>query len=147
MDLSVRIGYRTLPNPVGVASGTFGYGSEYESLLDELLKHLPRQHSPSDYLTQMVATIALGLHSLKGMAEARAIRKAIRQIGLPGELDLSALTGLSVGLSLVVRVNQRLANILLTQAKKFQATLSQLNTENRRRLAEFTREVMEIVGV
>ncbi len=33
-DLSVRIGYLVLPNPVGVASGTFGYGSEYESLMD-----------------------------------------------------------------------------------------------------------------
>jgi dihydroorotate dehydrogenase (NAD+) catalytic subunit len=34
MDLSVRIGEKSLPNPVGVASGTFGYGSEYESLID-----------------------------------------------------------------------------------------------------------------
>jgi len=34
MDLSVRLGTETLPNPVGVASGTFGYGSEYEELID-----------------------------------------------------------------------------------------------------------------
>ncbi len=34
MDLSVRIGSATLANPVGVASGTFGYGTEYESLID-----------------------------------------------------------------------------------------------------------------
>jgi dihydroorotate dehydrogenase (NAD+) catalytic subunit len=34
MDLSVTIGSKTLPNPVGVASGTFGYGSEYEHLID-----------------------------------------------------------------------------------------------------------------
>ena len=34
VDLSVKIGSKTLPNPVGVASGTFGYGSEYEELLD-----------------------------------------------------------------------------------------------------------------
>ena len=33
-DLRVRIGDTLLPNPVGVASGTFGYGGEYESLLD-----------------------------------------------------------------------------------------------------------------
>lgn len=33
-DLTVRIGDLVLPNPVGVASGTFGYGSEYESLMD-----------------------------------------------------------------------------------------------------------------
>jgi len=34
MDLNVKIGPMTLRNPVGVASGTFGYGSEYESLID-----------------------------------------------------------------------------------------------------------------
>jgi dihydroorotate dehydrogenase (NAD+) catalytic subunit len=33
-DLRVRIGRLVLANPVGLASGTFGYGSEYESLVD-----------------------------------------------------------------------------------------------------------------
>jgi dihydroorotate dehydrogenase (NAD+) catalytic subunit len=33
-DLRVKIGQLTMKNPVGVASGTFGYGSEYESLVD-----------------------------------------------------------------------------------------------------------------
>ncbi len=34
MDLSVDIGGKKLVNPVGVASGTFGYGGEYEDLVD-----------------------------------------------------------------------------------------------------------------
>lgn len=34
VDLGVRIGGRELANPVGVASGTYGYGSEYEQHLD-----------------------------------------------------------------------------------------------------------------
>jgi dihydroorotate dehydrogenase (NAD+) catalytic subunit len=34
IDLTVRIGDSVLPNPVGVASGTFGYGGEYEQLID-----------------------------------------------------------------------------------------------------------------
>lgn len=33
-SLSTRIGTLTLENPIGVASGTFGYGSEYEKLID-----------------------------------------------------------------------------------------------------------------
>ncbi len=33
-DLTVKIGNGILPNPVGTASGTFGYGSEYETLVD-----------------------------------------------------------------------------------------------------------------
>ena len=34
MELSTKIGSRTLKNPVGVASGTFGYAQEYEELCD-----------------------------------------------------------------------------------------------------------------
>ena len=34
MEIEVSLGNKKLPNPVGVASGTFGYGSEYEALLD-----------------------------------------------------------------------------------------------------------------
>ena len=34
MDLSVKIGKKVLSSPVCVASGTFGYGSEYETLVD-----------------------------------------------------------------------------------------------------------------
>jgi dihydroorotate dehydrogenase (NAD+) catalytic subunit len=33
-DLRVRIGSLELANPVGLASGTFGYGSEYDELVD-----------------------------------------------------------------------------------------------------------------
>ena len=34
VDMSVRIGDLVMRNPVGVASGTFGYGEEYGSLVD-----------------------------------------------------------------------------------------------------------------
>lgn len=34
MNLSVKLGALTLPNPVMVASGTFGYGIEYSELID-----------------------------------------------------------------------------------------------------------------
>jgi len=33
-DMTVRIGPAVFPNPVGVASGTFGYGNEYDQLMD-----------------------------------------------------------------------------------------------------------------
>jgi len=33
-DLKVKLGKLTLPNPVMVASGTFGYGKEYDGILD-----------------------------------------------------------------------------------------------------------------
>lgn len=34
IDMRVQIGQLTMPNPVGVASGTFGFGAEYETLVD-----------------------------------------------------------------------------------------------------------------
>ncbi len=34
MELGIKIGTRSLKNPVGVASGTFGYAQEYEELCD-----------------------------------------------------------------------------------------------------------------
>ncbi len=34
LDLRVALGSGFLPNPVGVASGTFGYGGEYDSLIN-----------------------------------------------------------------------------------------------------------------
>ncbi len=33
LDLSVHIGQLVMPNPVGVASGTFGYGEDYDELV------------------------------------------------------------------------------------------------------------------
>ena len=124
-----------------------GKAADYERLLDELLKRLPDQHSPTVFLTQMVTAIALGLYSLKGAADLNGIRNAIRKVGLPGELDLSALAGLGVGLSLVERLNRRLPTAFLAQAKKYQRVLGELDLENRRRLAKFTREILEIVEI
>ena len=34
LNLRVTIAGKTLPNPVGVASGTFGFGEEYASLMN-----------------------------------------------------------------------------------------------------------------
>ena len=124
-----------------------GKAADYETLLDEFLRRLPDQRSPATYLTQMVTAIALGLHALKGVADMSGIRNIIRKVGLPGELDLSALAGLTVGLSLVERLNRRFRNAFLVHAKKYQRVLGGLDLENRRRLAEFTREILEIVGI
>lgn len=124
-----------------------GETSDHEVFLEELLSHLPNQRSPTVYLTQMVTAIALGLHSLKGVVNAGSLRKILGKVGLPGELDLSALAGLSVGLSLVERINQRIASTLLEQTKRFHKFLAELNAENRHRLAEFTREILDIVGI
>ena len=124
-----------------------GKVSGYETLLNELLARLPDQRSPIIYLTEMVTAIVLSLNSLKDVAEARGMTKILSNIGLPGEIGLSALAGLGAGLSLVERANRRIAKALLVQVNKYHTNLSELSAENRRRLAEFTREVLKIVGV
>ncbi len=124
-----------------------GEASDYETLLNELLDRLPNQRSPTLYLMQMVTAIALGVHSLKKVADINGMRSILRKVGLPGELDLNALAGISVGFSLAERFNRLVADRFLTQAKKYQSVLSEINEENRRRLAEFTREVLDIVGI
>ncbi len=124
-----------------------GKVSGYETLLNELLARLSDQRSPIIYLTEMVTAIVLSLNLLKDVAEANGLLVILRNIGLPGEIGLSALSGLSAGLSLVERVNRRMASVFLAQANKYQSILSELTAENRRRLAEFTREVLKIVGV
>jgi hypothetical protein len=123
-----------------------GEKREYDEFLRELLDRLPHQPSPTAHMAEMVTTLILGLHSLREYAEARRLRNILKKIELPGELSLSAIPGMSVGLSLVERINRQMSNVLLNQANKFQTALLELNAEKRRILAEFTREVAEIVG-
>jgi dihydroorotate dehydrogenase (NAD+) catalytic subunit len=74
MNLSVKIGTLTLPNPVMVASGTFGYGAEYAQLLD---------------LNQLGAVVVKGirLHPVRGNPTPRTAEVTsgmLNAIGLQG---------------------------------------------------------------
>ena len=74
MNLSVQIGRLTLQNPVTVASGTFGYGVEYASLLD---------------LNQLGAVVVKGIRlgPVRGNPTPRTVEVAsglINAIGLQG---------------------------------------------------------------
>lgn len=119
----------------------------YRTLIDELLVCIPNQQSVSAYLAEMSAVIVLSLHSLRqDAADAYSPKKVLRSIGFPSDLDLNALLGLGVGLSLVGSVNRRLASVLSAQANKFQSALATLSAENRRRIAAFTKEMVETLG-
>jgi len=121
-------------------------GRSYEDFLKEILDRLPRRRSPDVYMAEMVTALILGLHSLREFAEARRLRNMLGKIGLPGELDLAAIPGLSAGLSLVERFNKQVSGTLLSQASKYQALLSELSAEKRRMLAEFARDVVRVIG-
>ena len=117
----------------------------YDELLHELLDRFPRRRSPSVYLAEMITSLVLGVHSLQEHAEAHRLSNILKKIGLPDELGVSAIPGLSVGISLVSRLNRRLSDVLMAQANKVQTLLSQLSSEKRGLLAEFTREIVDLV--
>lgn len=94
MDLSVTIRNKTLPNPVGVASGVFGYAKEYELLVP--LKQLgaiytkaitpePREGNPSPRLAEtrwgMLNSIGLANVGLNAFRTQKL--PFLREIGVP----------------------------------------------------------------
>lgn len=123
-----------------------GQDSGYESLLEEILARLPERKVPLVYTAEMVTAIILSLHQLREEAPSSKLWERLRDLGLPEEVGLNALSGLAVGLSLVERANRRLTLKLLSAIRQYQDYLSDLSAEGRRRLSEFTAEVMRIVG-
>ncbi|MCK4488904.1 MAG: hypothetical protein KAU23_01525, partial [Anaerolineales bacterium] len=69
----------------------------------------------------------------------------LNRIGLPGEIDLSAVPGIGLSLSLVEQINQKISSGLSAQAGRYQAVLAQLSEEKRFLLSEFTRRISRIV--
>jgi hypothetical protein len=117
----------------------------HEGVLEEMVSLFGSNASPVEYLTGMVAAIIIGVQSLKSSLGPNAVRDALKSIGLPGERGLSALGGLSIGLSLVEKWNERVSQAFLDHVHRYQTLLSDLNEENRRRLSQFTSEVIKIV--
>lgn len=117
----------------------------YDSLLSDLLKRISHQKSPLVYLTETSTAIVLAVNSLRDRAESLKPLEEIRRIGLPGEIDLSALPGIGISLSLVERVNERVSNFLAAQSGKYHTALQHLDEEKQRLVSEFTRRVTQIV--
>ena len=117
-----------------------------EDLLTNLVARIPEQKSPLIYLTEMTAATLLALRGLRDSAEASGLAERLRHIGLPDEIGLSTLPGVSAMLSMIERVNRRVSSLLLTQSAKYQTMLLQIGEENRRRLSDFAREVAKIIS-
>ncbi len=117
----------------------------YEALLEELLARLPERRSPLRYMAELVTALLLALRGLLEGPYGQQLRQRLQRIGLPGELGLSALTGLSLALGLAERVNRRVSTALLGEVNRYQRTLQDLSEENRCRVAELAREVLTIL--
>ena len=122
-----------------------GQTEGYDELLNDLLARLPERRSPLRYTAELITAILLALRTLLEGPYGRRLRERLQRIGLPGELGLSALTGLAMAVGLAERVNRRISTALLGEANRYQRTLQELSAENRRRLAAFAREVLGVL--
>ena len=122
-----------------------GRGTDYQNLLDEILLRIPERKSPMLYATEMITAVLLSLHQLKEDTKASSLLENLRTLGWPRELALSALAGLTLGLTLVERANRRVTTLLLSYTQKYQDHLARLSAENKKRLSDFAQEVMKII--
>jgi DNA-binding PadR family transcriptional regulator len=123
-----------------------GAGEDHEPLLEEILTRLPERKSPLIYTAEMVTAVILSLRLVRETVPTSKLWEQLRELGLPEEVGLNALGGVAVGLSLVERANRRVTLKLLASTRQYQDYLADLSAESRRRLSEFTAEVMRIVG-
>jgi hypothetical protein len=96
-------------------------------------------------MTEMITATILTVASIQKTAEDKGLIDRLQRIGLPGEIGLSALAGISSALSLVENVNLSLSTFLLNHSVKYQEMLTQLSEEKRNQLSDFAREVTKIV--
>lgn len=123
-----------------------GNAEGYEALLNDLLIPIPEHHSPLIYATELITAFLLTLSTLPKSPELVALMERLKRIGMPGEIGLSALSGINLVLSLLERINRRFSTQLLTQASKYENILSQLGEENLQRVSFFAREVTKILS-
>lgn len=124
-----------------------GRGTDYQELLDQILLRIPQRNRPMLYAAETITAVILNLYQVKEEAEAAGLFDHLRRMGRPGELGLSALAGLTMGLSLVERANRRFTSQLLSYARKYQDSLNKLSSEGQRSLADFAQEVMRAMGL
>ena len=118
----------------------------YEALLNELLTRVPdNNNSPLLYMAEMTTTMILAVRTYMEGPGGQVIKEHLRRIGLPGELGLSALSGMGMALGAMELVNRRIAIFLLRESSKYQLMYVELTEENRRRLGNLAREAFQII--
>jgi hypothetical protein len=122
-----------------------GKGTDYRDLLEEIPVRLSQFRSPMVYVAETIIAILLSLHQIREDASLAGLSERLRSLGLPGQMGLSALAGLTLGLSFVERTKRGLTGLPLSHIGRYQEIVSGLSAENQRRLSNFAGEVMKIV--
>ncbi len=122
-----------------------GKTARYNALLNDLLVRVPERDGSLIYMAEMTTALLLTLRTYLEGSRGQEIKEQLGQIGLPGELGLSALAGMGMALGLMEQVNRRTATFLLSESSKYQRIFSELTEDNRRRLGNLAREVFQII--
>jgi hypothetical protein len=120
--------------------------SEYHKLLEEISSSLSERTTPLVYAAQVATAVILNMLLIEDDKTASALVERLRALGLPDDVGLDALGGLTVGLSFVERANRRVTEKLLSATRGYQQALEGLGGEGRRHLSSFIREVMHVVS-
>lgn len=114
---------------------------DYESLLDELLEHIPDQPVSLSHLAKIATAILINLNILEAKEELANVQRALSNKGLSGAAGLSALIGLGTSFAISKRLSCRLGRLLLSKAGQILAAMATLNSERLNRLSGLLREV------
>jgi len=119
---------------------------QHEELLSNLLVRIQDVGSPLILVTELYTAMVLMLKTVKDKPEYQAVLKRLQQIELPPKINLSAVSGITMFLSSVERINRQYVNQLLAEINRYEEALSQLSEESQRQVGEFSREVVNILS-
>jgi DNA-binding MarR family transcriptional regulator len=119
----------------------------YDRLMEDLLSRIPEDRSPLLYATELITTIVIMLVSYKEIPAVQAIIDRLGRIGLPQEIGLNVLSGISMFLSVWDRTNRKSSALLMSQINRFESVISQLSEGSKRKLSAFTRELIRILSI
>ena len=122
-----------------------GRGTDYQEVLNGILQRIPRRRAPMFFAAETITAAVLNLYPVREEARAAGLFDYLRRMGRPGELGLSALSGLTMGLSLVEKANRHVTRRLLSYTHRYQESLSELNTAARQALADFAQDVLRVI--
>jgi hypothetical protein len=118
----------------------------YEGWMSNLLSHLSEDSSPLTYATKLVTSIVITLVSLKDIPAVRSVLERLSRVGLPQEISLNVFSGITMFLSIWDRTNKISASFLSTQMDRFENVISHLSEESKRKLSDYTRDLIRILS-
>lgn len=116
--------------------------TDYQELLAEVVARIPEQDNPMLYAAEMITATILNLYQVMGSNATTSLKESLSGLGLPGEVGLIALGGLSFGLAYVEEANHHLTQRLIAYTSRYQDTLSQLSEDSLHLLSDLAEDII-----